>query len=235
MLQELAVDIDGLRHDGSAHERIRGGVCQDAAGAEASPLVCEEGRDTPRAQARRRQVLEAAALCFRRHGFHATSMVQISAEAGMSVGHIYRYFTGKEAIIAAIVKADVEEVRAKIAALPRDDPDLRRALTERAQEGVMTASDPDKAALMIEIRAEAARNPVIREWVRSADAEISSQLRELIGAAVHHGLDSDDLDARVEMFQLIFQGIALRTTINPDIDRSALSALVRLSIEAILK
>jgi AcrR family transcriptional regulator len=195
----------------------------------------EPGEDEkPRTAARRRQVLEAATRCFGIHGFHATSMTEISQEAGMSVGHIYHYFIGKEAIIAAIVKADVEEVRAKVAELTLDDPDLRRHLAEEAERRVMRASDPEKAALMIEIRAEAARNPLIRCLVQDADRQISDQLRVLIGAAVGRALRPEELDVRVEMFQLLFQGVALRTAINPSLDRPALSHLVRLSLESIL-
>jgi TetR/AcrR family transcriptional repressor of uid operon len=190
--------------------------------------------EKPRTLARRRQVLEAAARCFRLHGFHSCSMAQIAMEAGMSVGHIYRYFKGKEAIIAAIVREDVDEILCKIADFPTTSPDLRAALTERAEEGVMRASEPDQAALMIEIRAEAARSREIGDLVRETDQKISDQLREIIAKAVGRKLDKADLDARVEMFQLIFQGIGLRTAINPSINRKALSQIVKLTIDAIL-
>src|ERR1700761_4531515 len=92
--------------------------------------------EKPRALARRKQVLEAAATCFRRHGFHACSMAQISAEAGMSVGHIYSYFPSKDAIIAAIVRADVDEALRKMAAFPLGDPDPRAAFLDRCREGL---------------------------------------------------------------------------------------------------
>ncbi len=190
--------------------------------------------EKPRAVVRRRQILDAAACCFRRYGFHASSMAQISDEAGMSVGHIYRYFPSKEAIIASIVREDANDILSKLAELPCDAADLRAALKDRAELGVNRASEPDQAALMIEIRAEAARNPAIGALVREADAKISEQLRALISAAMGRPLDPADLDARVEMFHLIFQGISLRTVINPDIDRKALSQLVKWTIDAIL-
>ncbi|OZA12110.1 MAG: TetR family transcriptional regulator, partial [Hydrogenophilales bacterium 17-62-8] len=38
--------------------------------------------DTPRADARRDQIRAAAALCFREHGFHGSSIAQISKVAG---------------------------------------------------------------------------------------------------------------------------------------------------------
>src|ERR1700735_1352434 len=68
-----------------------------------------------RGRLRRRQVLDAAEKCFRRHGFHAASMAGVAMEAGMSVGHIYRYFENKEAIVAAIVERDLQETAAQFA------------------------------------------------------------------------------------------------------------------------
>lgn len=53
--------------------------------------------------ARRRQILDGAAICFARNGFHATSMQDVLKEADLSAGAVYRYFSGKEELIAAIV------------------------------------------------------------------------------------------------------------------------------------
>ena len=51
---------------------------------------------------RRSQILDAALVCFAKRGFHQASMHDISAEAGISVGLIYRYFENKEAVISAM-------------------------------------------------------------------------------------------------------------------------------------
>src|SRR5213083_2191577 len=62
---------------------------------------------------RRTQILEAAMVCFAKRGFHQASMHDISAEAGISVGLIYRYFENKEAVIAAMAdrhKAEIQGV-----------------------------------------------------------------------------------------------------------------------------
>ncbi len=194
-----------------------------------------EIKEKPRTIARRQQVLDAAARCFCRYGFHTTSMAQVSAEAGMSVGHIYRYFTGKEAIIAAIVRGDLDKKVCEAEEFPNSVENLRASLVERTDEIVQKASDPEKAALWLEIRAEAARNPAIGALIREADAFIAGRLREVITSAVERKLEPADLEARVEMFMLIFQGIGIRTVSNPDIDRKALSQLVKLSIDAILE
>lgn len=55
-----------------------------------------------RRAANRAQIVAAARRCFSREGFHQTSMPDIAAEAGVSVGAPYRYFASKEEIIVEI-------------------------------------------------------------------------------------------------------------------------------------
>src|SRR3979490_2068874 len=60
---------------------------------------------------RREQILNAAMVCFAKRGFHQTSMHDISAEAGISVGLIYRYFENKEAVIATMADRHKKEIQ----------------------------------------------------------------------------------------------------------------------------
>lgn len=59
---------------------------------------------TENREARRAEIVAAARRCFSRDGFHQTSMPVIAAEAGVSTGAPYRYFTGKEQIILEIAR-----------------------------------------------------------------------------------------------------------------------------------
>ena len=71
---------------------------------------------------RRTQILDAALVCFAKRGFHQASMHDISAEAGISVGLIYRYFENKEAVISAMAdrhKKEIGEVAELIFAVSR--------------------------------------------------------------------------------------------------------------------
>src|SRR5437588_12979287 len=61
------------------------------------PKVSDEHLD-----ARRRQIIDAAIVCFARDGFHRATMQDVCREAGLSPGAIYRYFPSKDAIIEAI-------------------------------------------------------------------------------------------------------------------------------------
>lgn len=49
--------------------------------------------------ARRQQILDAAWKCFATQGFHATSMQDVFAEAGLSAGAVYRYFPSKADLV----------------------------------------------------------------------------------------------------------------------------------------
>src|SRR2546430_14175526 len=60
------------------------------------------------------QILDAALACFAKHGFHQASMHDISAEAGISVGLIYRYFENKEAVISAMADRPKKKIGEKL-------------------------------------------------------------------------------------------------------------------------
>ncbi|MEU8488487.1 TetR/AcrR family transcriptional regulator [Streptomyces sp. NPDC048641] len=61
--------------------------------------------------ARRRQILDGATLCFALNGFHATSMQDVLKSVNLSAGAVYRYFSGKEELIGAIVNEVLADIR----------------------------------------------------------------------------------------------------------------------------
>src|SRR5215470_9123937 len=71
---------------------------------------------------RRRDILGAASLLFRRDGFAETSIEQIAGRAQLSAGTVYNYFGSKGDLLLALVALDGGEVRAAGAALVRDPP-----------------------------------------------------------------------------------------------------------------
>jgi AcrR family transcriptional regulator len=54
---------------------------------------------TPRAELTRSAIVTAALRLFRENGFDATTMRAVAAEAGVSTGNAYYYFSSKEALI----------------------------------------------------------------------------------------------------------------------------------------
>ena len=55
------------------------------------------------AEARRAQILAAAAELFARSGFHGTSIDELGAAVGTTGPAVYRYFPGKEAILTTLL------------------------------------------------------------------------------------------------------------------------------------
>jgi AcrR family transcriptional regulator len=193
------------------------------------------GEPSQRATARRRQVLDAAMHCFRRHGFHATSMAEIAAEAAMSVGHIYRYFAGKDEIIQAIVEEDVDEALAGMAELEAAGDGVFLALVDGVDEAAWRGFDLDRAALMVEVRAEAARNPKVAEVVQAADRTMRANFARVLARAKPDGWSEADVAVRGEMAALLFEGLALRIISHPDLDRVALLDMIRRVLAVILE
>ncbi len=190
---------------------------------------------SPKAALRRRQVLEAAGHCFRHHGFHGCSMAQIATQSGMSVGHIYRYFAGKDEIIKAIVQRNLEEVTSRFVELERAPGSLFQALVDEVDDGVSKAADPERAALMLEVRAEAGRNPEVARSVQSADRALRQHLARVFLRAGAKDWADGGVEARVEMLALIFEGVSLRMIVHPDLDQAALAAMIRRIILALFE
>ncbi|QIX25551.1 TetR family transcriptional regulator [Nocardioides sp. JQ2195] len=61
-------------------------------------------------------VLDAATRLFVRRGFHATSMREIAAEAGVSVAGIYHHYPAKEQILIALLDVTMSEIRWRLLA-----------------------------------------------------------------------------------------------------------------------
>ncbi|MER5888855.1 helix-turn-helix domain-containing protein [Streptomyces sp. NPDC001941] len=136
-------------------------------------------RLTPeRREAKRAQIVAAARRCFSRDGFHQTSMPDIAAEAGVSAGAPYRYFTGKDEIVLAIAGDAFRLVFAPI-------EELAAGASAPSVADLVTAS---LDALSADTVTDAAGQPVpVEELLRCAVQTWSELLRN--DAAQAHALD----------------------------------------------
>ena len=158
---------------------------------------------------RRTQILDAAVVCFAKRGFHQASMHDISAEAGISVGLIYRYFQNKEAVIAAMADRHKKQIH-EILERARQAPNLRESL-----ETLFTAhcgeTEPHvTAAFVVDLFAEASRNEQVAALVRDVCQTSMDGVTDLIARSPESG--RSDLSPG-EMAELIFavnDGMLLR-------------------------
>jgi TetR/AcrR family fatty acid metabolism transcriptional regulator len=75
-------------------------------------------------EARRAQILDAAAAVFAERGFHRTTIKAIAAVAGVAEGTIYNYFESKDALLIGLMArlAEVEHFDLELAQGLQDDP-----------------------------------------------------------------------------------------------------------------
>src|SRR5438093_5052777 len=71
--------------------------------APTKPFDPAEAAQRARTEQRTAQLLDAAARLMERDGTNAVSMQAVAAEAGVSVGLIYRYFGGKDDLLLAVI------------------------------------------------------------------------------------------------------------------------------------
>lgn len=183
------------------------------------PKVAEQART-----ARRNQIVAAALTCFARSGYHATTMADVAAEAGVSKGTPYLYFSGKEALFIALHEewdcAVTERVDAAVAALP----EAARRSPSRVLAAVATAvashvvEDPDTCRVWMEVRAMAAHEPAIAAAVRGTDTRTHEQLEALIAAGVAAGELPADTDPALatRLFTAALYGLMAQWHLAPD-------------------
>ena len=164
---------------------------------------------TDRALARRQQVLDAAAECFRRRGFHAASMAEIAKTAGMSPGHIYNLFENKDDIIAAIVERDCEDIVSRISALQQED-DVAQVMLAETERAIDESAQVADAALALEVLAEAGRNPQLAAVVHRTQAIVHAKSLELVRQSLGPRaaeLPPEEIRGRALMLSALFNGL----------------------------
>ncbi len=167
-------------------------------------------------QDRRTQILDAALICFAKRGFHQASMHDISAEAGISVGLIYRYFENKDAVISAMADRHKKEIH-EVLERARRAPTLLESL-----EILFTAHCCEDApqvisAFVVDLYAEASRNPHVADLVRDVLQTAMDGVTDLIARSPEAESAAHRLKPH-ELAELIFavsRGMLMRDVLQP--------------------
>lgn len=172
--------------------------------------------DPELAERRRRQILEAALVCFSRRGFHQATMSEICAECGLSAGALYRYFPSKTDIIVAIAEEHRREVMAAVQAADPAAPVIETMLRvfQSALEKVASLG----GSLIGDVIAEASRDPALADRLKRSEEGLRSLLRAGLTEGQRVGqLDpAVDPDAAARIIEAFLDGVVLRLAILPD-------------------
>ncbi|WP_405620580.1 TetR/AcrR family transcriptional regulator [Streptomyces sp. NBC_01508] len=153
--------------------------------------------------ARRRQILDGATRCFARNGFHATSMQDVLREADLSAGAVYRYFSGKEELIAAIVNEVLDTVREAFEDAARQSPPeppdvligqvMERVLGRGFAQGVDGSTQLPR--MMVQVWTEILRNEELSALIRTGFEAVVAAWVRVVEAYRAAGLMRADIPA----------------------------------------
>ena len=186
--------------------------------------------------ARRRHILDAARRCFIRNGFHATSVQDILAEAELSVGAMYRYFKGKDDIIAAIVAEALSEVARTFDGADFEDPPPLDDIVDLVLnvEKPPLADTPESAQLLVQIWSEAVRSPALAAQLSDVMAESRAVIGRLVAQHQRRGLIPDDTPAEdvARVLIALIDGFMVQSAMRGEADPAAFRAGLRALMSA---
>ncbi|WP_106964997.1 TetR/AcrR family transcriptional regulator [Amycolatopsis orientalis] len=191
--------------------------------------------DPEKHAAKRRAILDAAAICFARNGFEKTSTADICRAAGISSGSLFHYFPSKRAVFVGIFEADTTENEELLAAAAEmaDPWEAVLAVVERMSAAIVL---PGVVRLILEAAAQAARDPEFNELIRSNDDLLRVGLTGLIERGVHTGRLSPMLspaDAGNWVVALV-DALLSRASLDPGLDVEHEQAVLRQLLTRIL-
>lgn len=187
--------------------------------------------DPAKHEAKRRQILDAAAELFATKGFDGTTTADISKAAGMSSGNLFHYFGSKREIFFAVIIDDENEKAAALAQAQRRG-DVWAALLEVIELLTWPATVPLGPPLVMEAMLQAHRDPELAEWLERDQADERAAIETLLsrGAAtglLNPGIDISDAAAWVmAIIGAFYLQAATDTDFRPDEQSQHLRLLV---------
>jgi TetR/AcrR family transcriptional repressor of uid operon len=164
------------------------------------------------------RILDAAARCFVRNGFHRTTMQDVASEAAMSAGNLYRYFPSKEAIVAGLTERDRTQIGSDFEGMVAA-PSFLVAFEGMGRKHLI--DEPrEKAVLAMEIWSEATRNPNVHSLCGGIDCAVRGFLSELFTRAKRSGeiAPEVDVDMAAKLLLTLADGLMKRRALEADFD-----------------
>lgn len=194
---------------------------------------------SPRAQAKREQILSAARSLFLTQGYARTSMDAITQGAGVSKQTLYAYFASKAELIAAVVTQEIDGLEGSSAHAPiRTLPELRATLFGFARTLTGRLMQEEAVALLRLLIGEAVHVPELRQLLRGAfPVRLLTQAEALLEAAHHQEIiQAPDPAVSARMFVgpimsfVMLDGLLSESTATPPSD-----AVLMKIVEAFLR
>ena len=184
-----------------------------------SPRTAEQNEQVKAAT--RKRIVDAALGLFAEHGYAGTSVRMIADDAGMSIGLLYNYFDGKQALLQAIFEESMADVRESFARADAAPPSERLEQLIRGSFEILRGN-LTFWRLSYGVRMQPA---VLAGLGRDLQQWTSAILRTLEGY-LRDGVAQPDVEAAV-LFAVI-DGVSQHYVLDPD--RYPLEAVVELVV-----
>lgn len=141
----------------------------------------------------RSQILEGASRAFAVSGFRATTVPTIAAEAGVSVGLIYRYFPNKQELFLAVCARETDSKLDELAVTLGSIADPAARLGA-AIDQFIESLDGSWGPIIVHAWAEADRNPRVRDLLQRLFDQQRGFAAQYMREAIARGEAPPDLD-----------------------------------------
>lgn len=162
---------------------------------------------------KRREILEASAKVFSKHGFHAATVSQIADELGMGLGTFYRYFKSKLDVFHAVIEEVMGEVTRVLAP---ESPTASKTVgeyrkqVERIGRGLFAAFQENRALARLLFVEAPGISAELNEKLRAAIGFFGLATQAYLDNGVARGFLRRNLDTELTALALnsiIFEGV----------------------------
>ena len=162
----------------------------------------------------RERIVAAARDLFATQGFHQTPMSELAQAAEVSVGQIYRLFTGKNAVIQAIVREDADTKTAEMKTMndrvAAGTLSIEQAFVDLAHRALSNGNE----ALSFEILSEAHRHSDVADTIADLCKGFRRIIRDLACVA-NPALSDTELEGAEDLVLAFMFGLGHRTLSRP--------------------
>ena len=168
-------------------------------------------------EARRNQILDAAAAVFAEKGFHRATTKEIASTAGVSDGTIYNYFASKDDLLVGLMTrlANLEHLDEELTQALQSDPREFFAAVFRHRIGLIAQNQQMVQALLPQILV----NPELRErFYQQFVRRISALLEQYVQARIELGhIQPVNVPLMVRAVQSMFVGLLVLRLLGDEI------------------
>jgi AcrR family transcriptional regulator len=171
----------------------------------------------------RRRLLDAAIEVFATDGYHAATLDDVAAQAGLTKGAVYSNFTGKRELFLALLEEQVTHrtqlARSALLDSPRAGTDVTALAASLAgQLNRISTAEPNWQLLYIEFWLFAMRDPEAHRLLATARRHLRQAIADLAEEAQRrHVLDTGISATQWATIILgLSNGLALERLIDPD-------------------